>query len=72
MALIAIGLVIGVAGAFAVAGVLKGLLFQVSALDPATFVLASASMAVIGVLATFVPAYRAARIDPVRTLRDEG
>lgn len=71
-AMVAAGLAIGLAGAFALTGVMKSLLFQVSALDPIAFVIACASMTLVGLLAVFVPASRAARVDPVTTLRDEG
>jgi len=72
MAMIAVGLAIGLAGAFALTGVMKSLLFQVSAFDPAAFAIACASMALVGLVAVFLPASRAARVDPVTTLRDEG
>ena len=67
--LLAIGLVFGVAGAFVVAGVMRGLLFGVAPHDPTTFVGVSVMMAAIGVLACWIPALRAARIDPAITMR---
>jgi ABC-type antimicrobial peptide transport system permease subunit len=51
---------------------MKSLLFQVSAFDPTAFAIACASMALVGLVAVFLPASRAARVDPVTTLRDEG
>jgi putative ABC transport system permease protein len=72
MALVLPGLGIGLAGALALTGVLRSLLFQVSPIDPVAFVLACASMTLVGLLAVFVPATRAARVDPVLTLREEG
>jgi len=51
---------------------MKNLLFEVSPLDPTALTVACVSMAVIGMFAGFVPARRAARVDPVVTLRDEG
>lgn len=72
LGLVAVGLGLGLLGAFALTRVLKSQLFEVSPLDPATFVAACVSMAAIGTFAAFLPASRAARIDPVVTLRDEG
>ncbi len=71
-AMVAVGLSLGVAGAMALTGLMKSLLFQVSALDPAAFVAASVAMTLVGFLATLVPANRAARVDPVTTLRADG
>jgi putative ABC transport system permease protein len=70
--LVLIGLVIGSAGAFALTGVVKRLLFGVSPLDPVAFVIACVAMALIGILAGLIPAGRAARLDPAMTLREEG
>ncbi len=71
-AMVAVGLVLGLAGAVALTGLMQSLLFQVSALDPGAFVAACAAMTLVGLLATLLPANRAARVDPVRTLREEG
>ena len=60
------------AGAFALTRVLKSLLFQVSALDPAALAVACVLMALVGMLAAWIPASRAARVDPMTVLRDEG
>ena len=70
--LITAGLGLGLLGAFALTRVMKSLLFEVSPLDPVAFTAACVSMAVVGLLAGFVPASRAAKIDPVVMLRDEG
>ncbi|MFZ0426818.1 MAG: ABC transporter permease [Acidobacteriota bacterium] len=70
--MIALGLAIGLAGSLALTGVMKSLLFQVSALDPVAFVLACASMTLVGLFAIVLPASRAAGVDPVKTLRDDG
>jgi predicted permease len=67
-----IGLAGGLAGAFALTRVLKSLLFQVSALDPAALAAACALMTLVGIVAASVPASRAARLDPMIVLRDEG
>jgi putative ABC transport system permease protein len=66
------GLVLGLAGTFALTRVMKSLLFEVSPLDPVALTVACVSMALIGLAAGFLPANRAARIDPVTTLREEG
>jgi ABC-type antimicrobial peptide transport system permease subunit len=71
-AMIAVGLAAGLAGAFALTSLMKTLLFQVPALDPVAFVIACASMLLVGLLAVLVPASRASRVDPVTTLREEG
>jgi putative ABC transport system permease protein len=67
-----VGLAAGLVGAFALTRVLKSLLFQVSALDPAALAVACVFMALIGLLAAWIPASRAARVDPMTVLRDEG
>ncbi len=71
LALVLMGLGIGLAGAYALTRVMKNLLFEVSPLDPAALAIACLSMILIGLLAGFVPASRAAHVDPVTTLRDE-
>lgn len=70
--MVVVGLVLGLLGAFALTRVMKSLLFEVSPLDPLALTVACASMTLIGLLAGFLPANRAARVDPVTTLRDEG
>ncbi len=67
-----IGLAAGLAGAFALTRALKSLLFQVSALDPAALAAACVLMILIGILAAWIPATRAARVNPMTVLRDEG
>ena len=62
--LLAAGLALGVTLGFAAAGVVRDLLFGVAPHDPATFVAVAALMAAIGVVACWVPARRAARVDP--------
>ncbi|MDR3699185.1 MAG: ABC transporter permease [Candidatus Sulfopaludibacter sp.] len=72
LSMVAVGLAFGMAGAFALTRVIKSLLFEVSPLDPAALAIACATMTLIGLFAGLVPASRAARVDPVTTLRDEG
>jgi putative ABC transport system permease protein len=67
--LLAIGLVLGVIGAIFAARIIQGLLFGIAPHDPATFVSVALLMAAIGLLACWIPALRAARIDPAITMR---
>ena len=67
--LLAAGIVFGVIGAFFVARVIQGLLFGVAPGDPATFVAVTTMMAAIGLVACWIPALRASRIDPAITMR---
>ncbi len=69
--LTAAGVLIGLAGALALTRVLSTLLFGVSATDPATFVFTAALIAAVSLLASYVPARRATRVDPVLALRRE-
>jgi predicted permease len=68
-ALLAIGLVLGIAGAWAAGGIIRGLLFGVAPHDAVTLVGVAVLMAAIGVVACWIPALRAARIDPAITMR---
>jgi putative ABC transport system permease protein len=65
----AAGLVIGIAGALAVTRVLDSLLFGVTATDPLTFTAVSAALVTVLVLAAYLPARRATRVDPIVALR---
>ena len=67
--LLATGLALGVAGAFFASRLISGLLFGVAPHDPVTFVGVAAMMVAIGVVACWIPARRAARIDPAITMR---
>ena len=67
--LLAVGLVLGVGGAFVAAGVIQGLLFGVAPHDPTTFIGVAVTMAAIGVAACWIPALRASRIDPAIAMR---
>jgi predicted permease len=66
-----VGLAIGIAAAFALGRLLESLLFGVSATDLATYVAVSLLLALVAVLASAIPAFRATRVDPIKTLRDE-
>ncbi len=65
------GVVVGVAGAIAASGLLRSRLYGVSPTDPATFAIVVALISAVAALACFVPARRAARVDPVIALRAE-
>jgi predicted permease len=67
--LLVTGVALGIAGAFFGVSVLRGLLFGVAPRDPVTFIAVALSMAAIGLLACWIPAIRAARIDPAVTMR---
>jgi predicted permease len=65
------GMLIGLTGALLLGRVLAKLVFGVKTTDPATFAAVSILLMAVALLATAVPAYRATRVDPMRTLRDE-
>jgi putative ABC transport system permease protein len=69
MLLTAIGLALGLAGAVALTRTLSGLVYGVGTLDPLTFVTVPALLCAVALLACFVPARRAASVDPITTLR---
>jgi len=66
-----LGVVIGVAAAWALTRLLGGLLFEVNATDPATFLSISLLLVSIALIACFLPARRALSVDPVIALRAE-
>ena len=68
---VVIGLVLGVAGAFALTRWLEGLLFETKPNDPATMTLVGAGLMLVALLACYLPARRAAQVDPVIALRVE-
>ena len=67
--LVALGLLVGVAGSLALARYIQGLLFSVGPNDPTTLISVGAIMAAIGIAACWVPAARASRIAPSEALR---
>jgi predicted permease len=68
---VAVGAAVGLAAAVALTTVMQSLLFGVDPIDPATYVAASTTLAVIALAACAVPAMRATRVDPLVALRDE-
>jgi putative ABC transport system permease protein len=72
LSMLLFGAAVGLAGVFALTRVLKSLLFQVSVLDPVALAVACLLMTLVGVLASWIPARRAAGVDPMTVLRDEG
>ena len=66
-----IGVAIGLAGALALGRVLANLIYGVKPTDPITFGAVSALLAGVGLFASIIPAYRATRVEPIKTLRDE-
>jgi predicted permease len=71
LSLTAAGIALGIAASIGVTRIMASLLFGVSPTDPMTYVAVSAVLAAIALLATYLPARRAARVDPVIALRAE-
>ncbi len=68
---VAIGIALGLLAALIAEKVLSSLLFEVNPRDPAAFVFAGLMLAGVAALACFIPAYRAAHVDPIKVLRHE-
>jgi putative ABC transport system permease protein len=71
LALALLGITIGLGGSFAITRLMSGLLFGVSATDPITFGIIAVLFVAVAVTASYVPARRAARVDPTVALRYE-
>jgi ABC-type antimicrobial peptide transport system permease subunit len=68
---ILLGVVLGLAAAFALSRVVTSLIYGVRATDPLTFAGVALLLIAVSLVATVLPAYRATRVEPVRTLREE-
>jgi predicted permease len=71
MTLAITGVAAGLAAAFVFTGLMRSLLFGISSADPVTFAEISLLLTLVALLATYIPAKRAARIDPILCLRSE-
>jgi hypothetical protein len=71
MAQILVAIAVGTVGALALSRLLRGLVFDVSTSDPATFVVTALLLTAVGLVACWLPARRASLTDPVETMRRE-
>jgi ABC-type antimicrobial peptide transport system permease subunit len=69
--LAAVGAALGLVVSLLLTGAMTGMLFQVSARDPLTFAGITGGILLVALVASYVPAARAMRVDPVRALREE-
>ena len=69
LALSGIGAICGVAAALALTRLMGSMLFEVSPADPLTYAAASSALIVAALLGSYLPARRAARVDPVEAIR---
>jgi putative ABC transport system permease protein len=69
--LVAVGLVLGLLGAWGLTRLIEELLYQVEPTDPLTFVLVSLFFALVAIVACLLPAWRAVRVDPLVALQAE-
>jgi predicted permease len=69
--MVAIGVVVGLGGATALGGVIASMLYGLKGWDPVTFAVSSGLLMLVGLGASWIPAQRAAGVDPMRALRHE-
>jgi putative ABC transport system permease protein len=69
-ALTAVAVTLGLVGAAATVGLIRAMLFQVAPHDPRVFIAVVATLAVVALIATWLPARRAVRVDPARAIRE--
>jgi ABC-type antimicrobial peptide transport system permease subunit len=67
----ALGIAIGLLAALAASRALRGMLYGVSATDPSTYAAVAALLLLVTLLACLLPAWRAARVDPIAALRND-
>jgi putative ABC transport system permease protein len=71
LGLVAVGVVLGIMGGVAGSRLVQSMLFATTGRDPAALALAPLTLAAVAVLASFIPAARAARVDPIVALRGD-
>jgi putative ABC transport system permease protein len=71
MRLTLVGVALGLAAALALTRIMKNLLFEVSATDPATFALIALLLVGVALIGSYIPARRAAKVDPLLAIRNE-
>jgi ABC-type transport system, involved in lipoprotein release, permease component len=71
IAITLIGIIVGLFVALGVMRIVSGMLYQVTATDPVTFIGVAVLLIVVAVLACYLPAHRATKIDPLKALRYE-
>jgi ABC-type antimicrobial peptide transport system permease subunit len=67
---VAVGLAAGLLGAFALTRLMRGLLYEVNAIDPAIYTIVAMLLAAAAIVASVIPARQAASVDPVSTIRE--
>lgn len=71
MILVTIGIGVGLLGGFFVTRLFSGLLFNVKAIEPITFLVTPLLLVIVAFIASYIPAYRATKVDPLIALRNE-